>query len=108
MLAAAGAAAAFLSFPPSLVLLGMAAAIFGIAFAAIVSIGPWLAELYPPPLRTAATALFQWGRFVSLLAPLVTGGIAAQVGLGAAMGVSVGLFLIAALLWSRLPETLVR
>ena len=108
LLAAAGAAAAFLSFPPSLVLLGMAAAIFGIAFAAIVSIGPWLAELYPPPLRTAATALFQWGRFVSLLAPLVTGGIAAQVGLGAAMGVSVGLFLIAALLWSRLPETLVR
>ena len=75
---------------------------------AIVSIGPWLAELYPPALRTAATSMFQWGRFISLAAPLVTGGIAAHWGLPLAMGLAVVLFALAAFLWSRLPETLVR
>lgn len=108
LLAAGLAAALFLLSPPSPVLLGLATALFGVAFSAIVSIGPWLAELYPPALRTAATAMFQWGRFVSLLAPLATGGLAAQWGLPVAMSLSVALFSLAALLWSRLPETLVR
>ena len=108
LLSAGVAAGIFLLSPSSPVLLGLAAAAFGVSFSAIVSIGPWLAELYPPVLRTAATALFQWGRFVSLAAPLVTGGMAAHWGLPLAMSLSVALFALAALLWSRLPETLVR
>ena len=108
LLSAAAAALIFLASPPSAVMFGIAAAAFGISFSAIVTIGPWLAELSPPALRTAATAMFQWGRFVSLLAPLVTGGVAAQVGLPLAMSLSVALFTLAAFLWSRLPETLVR
>ena len=105
---AALAATVFLLLPPSLLLLGAAAIVFGLAFSAVVSLGPWLAELYPPELRTAATSMFQWGRFISLLAPLATGGVAAHWGLPAAMALSVGAFVLAATIWSRMPETLVR
>ncbi len=99
---------AFLLSPPTPLLLGALAAIFGIAFSAVVSIGPWLAELYPAELRTAATSMFQWGRFISLLAPLATAGIAAHWGLASAMALSVIAFSLAAAIWSRLPETLER
>ncbi|MGH6787647.1 MAG: MFS transporter [Novosphingobium sp.] len=108
LMLAGGAAAVFLVLPPSPLLLGVAAAGFGLSFSAVVSIGPWLAELYPRPLRTAATAMFQWGRFVSLAAPLATGAIAARWGLPLAMSLAVVLFALAGWLWSRLPETLER
>ena len=108
LLTSAVAVAAFLVAPPSPVLLGLFAAMFGVAFSAVVSIGPWLSELYPRELRTAATSMFQWGRFISLLAPVATGGFAAHFGLPAAMALAVIAFMLAALLWSRLPETLVR
>ena len=108
LLMSAVAVTAFLLAPPSPVLLGIFAALFGVAFSAVVSIGPWLSELYPPEMRTAATSMFQWGRFISLLAPLATGGVAARFGLGTAMALAVVAFMLAALLWSRLPETLVR
>jgi MFS family permease len=106
LLTAALAVAAFLMTPTSTLALGLAAAVFGLAFAAVVSIGPWLAELYPPSLRTAATSMFQWGRFVSLIVPPLTGALAAHWGLAAAMATAVGALSIAALIWSRLPETL--
>ena len=61
------AASALLLSPPTPLLLVIFAAVYGAAFSAVVSIGPWLAELYPPELRTAATSMFQWGRFISLL-----------------------------------------
>ena len=102
------AASALLLSPPTPLLLGIFAAVYGAAFSAVVSIGPWLAELYPPELRTAATSMFQWGRFISLLAPLATGSVAAHWGLRAAMGLSIVAFALAAAIWSRLPETLVR
>ena len=102
------AASALLLSPPTPLLLGIFAAVYGAAFSAVVSIGPWLAELYPPELRTAATSMFQWGRFISLLAPLATGSVAAHWGLRTAMGLSIVAFALAAAIWSRLPETLVR
>lgn len=74
------AASALLLSPPTPLLLGIFAAVYGAAFSAVVSIGPWLAELYPPELRTAATSMFQWGRFINLLAPLATGSVAAYWG----------------------------
>ena len=108
VLTASVAVTLFLVAGPSPLLLGALAALFGVAFSAVVSIGPWLAELYPRELRTAATAMFQWGRFISLLAPLATGGLAGFYGLRAAMALAIVAFALAALLWSRLPETLVR
>ena len=103
----AGAAGAlFLFAPPHVPLLGLAAACFGVAFAAVVTLGPWIAELYPPGLRAAATSMFQWGRFISLFAPLITAPLAARWGLGNAMLLGVAAFLVAGAIWSRLPETL--
>ena len=108
-LATAGiATVAFLLAPPSPVLLGVIAATYGVAFSAVVSVGPWLAELYPPVLRTAATSMFQWGRFVSLVVPPLTGGLAASWGLPAAMATAALAFAVSATIWSRLPETLGR
>ncbi len=108
LLTAALAVAIFLLSPTSPIMLGAVAAIFGAAFAAIVSIGPWLAELYPPVLRTAATSMFQWGRFVSLIVPPLTGALAAHWSLAAAMWTAVIPLIMSAAIWSHLPETLDR
>jgi dipeptide/tripeptide permease len=105
MLGAAAALTAFLLLPWGYSAV-LAAAAYGFCFSAVVSYGPWIAELYPPHLRSSATSIFQWGRFISLFSPLVTGALAGLVGLAAAMGLAAMLFLIAAWIWLRLPETL--
>ena len=105
---AAIAAAVFLLSPATPLLLGLIAICYGLGFSAVVSIGPWLAELYPPGLRTPATSMFQWGRFISLIIPPLTGQLALSWGLPAAMGIAVVALAIAATIWSRLPETLDR
>ena len=102
------AASALLLSPPTPLLLGIFAAVYGAAFSAVVSIGPWLAELYPPELRTAATSMFQWGRFISLLGTSRDWKCRRLLGLRGAMGLPVMAFARAAAIWSRLPETLVR
>ncbi len=83
----------------------MAAFGFGFAFAAVVTIGPWLAELYPAALRAPATSIFQWGRFASLVAPPASGALAVAIGLPSVMALAgVGL-LMSAWIWRQLPET---
>ena len=108
LLASAVAVAAFLLGPPVPLFLAASAATFGFAFSAVVTLGPWLAELYPSPLRTAGTSMFQWGRFISLLAPVLTGSLATYFGLRAAMGVATIALAGGALIWLRVPETLAR
>ena len=78
---------------------------FGFAFAAVVTLGPWLAELYPPALRGPATSIFQWGRFISLVVPPVSGAIAATLGLTVVMVMATAAFVVSALIWRSLPET---
>ena len=97
--------ALFLILPGPLWVQQAAAFGFGFAFAAVVTIGPWLAELYPPNLRGPATSIFQWGRFVSLFAPPLTGGLAAVIGLPLVMSLAALAFLSAGLVWRALPET---
>ena len=87
----------------SLICLGI---LYGFALSASVIWGPWLAELYPPHLKSTASSIFNWGRLVSFFSPLITGLIAEHFGLLAGMLVSSGVFLLAAVLWRRLPETL--
>lgn len=108
LLTAALAAAAFLLAPQQPAVLGVLAMLYGLAFSAVVSLGPWLAELYPANLRTAATSMFQWGRFISLVVPPLTGGLAAVWGLPMAMGTASIAFILSSIIWSRLPETLDR
>ncbi len=80
--------------------------IYGFALSASVVWGPWLAELYPPHLRSTAASIFNWGRLVSFFAPLITGTLAGAFGLQAAMLTGSIAFTVAAIIWLRLPETL--
>lgn len=95
----------FLMLPGPLWLRQIAVFGYGFTFAAVVTIGPWLAELYPPHMRGPATSIFQWGRFVSLFAPPLTGMLAATMGLPLVMALAALAFLSAGLVWRRLPET---
>lgn len=105
-LIAAGLFAALFVFIPGPLWAKQAAAFgFGFAFAAVASIGPWLAELYPSGLRPPATSIFQWGRCLSLFAPPVTGALAGAIGLPAVMALASSAFVLSGLIWRQLPET---
>ena len=90
---------------PLLFALGCA---YGFMIAASVIWGPWIAELYPPHLRSTAASIFNWGRIISFFAPIITGGVAEAYGLNAAMGLAAIAFGLATIVWLTLPETLDR
>ncbi len=81
---------------------------WGFAITASVAWAPWISELYPSRVRSSAMSIFNWGRIVSMTAPLVTGQIAASFGLEAAMALAIFGFGCAALVWFALPETVSR
>jgi MFS family permease len=83
---------------------------FGVGFAIAASViwPPWMAEIFPEALRATALSIFNWGRIVSLFAPLVTGAIAERHGLGPAMLLGPAALLVVAVLWRLFPETLRR
>ena len=92
--------------PITPVMLNIVALGYGAALACSVVWGPWLAELYPPHLKSTAASIFNWGRIVSFLAPLITGQIAEVFGLSVTMTIASVVFCAAAVLWISLPETL--
>lgn len=98
----------YLFAPLDVVGLEVVAFLYGAALACSTVWGPWLAELYPQHLRSTAASIFNWGRIVSFAAPLITGQMAEAFGLEATMSLASITFSIAALIWLRLPETLVR
>jgi len=81
---------------------------WGFAITASVAWAPWISELYPTRVRSSAMSIFNWGRIVSMTAPLVTGQIAASFGLSAAMLLAVLGFGLGAVVWFALPETVQR
>lgn len=107
-LVGAGAILVFLFAPLSHLGLGLAAAAYGWAISCSVVWGPWLTELYPSHLRSTAASIFNWGRVISFMAPLITGVLAEHVGLAPTMTVASAAFVLAALVWLALPETLSR
>lgn len=104
-LIAAAAIAVFLMAPTHLSLLAGIGAVYGFALSASVVWGPWLTELYPPHLKSTAASIFNWGRIVSFFAPLLTGAMAGNFGLGATMALASVTFAVAGVLWLALPET---
>lgn len=97
---------AYLSVPgvkSALMILGI---LYGFTLSASVIWGPWLAELYPPHLKSTASSIFNWGRLVSFFSPIITGLLAEHFGLVPAMLVSSAVFALAAVIWMKLPETL--
>jgi MFS family permease len=82
--------------------------IYGVMLSASAIWGPWLSELYPPHLRSTAASIYNWGRVISMTAPLITAPMAEAFGLAPVMCLASVSFLIAAVIWFRLPETVER
>lgn len=81
---------------------------YGIVLSCSAIWGPWLSELYPPHLRSTAASIFNWGRVISMTAPLITAPMAEAFGRAPVMSMASVAFLLAALIWFRLPETVVK
>ncbi len=105
---AAVAIAVFLSVPTDFTLLAGIGFVYGAALSASVIWGPWLAELYPPHLRSTAASIFNWGRIISFFAPLITAEVAGRFGLNVAMLLASISFGLAAVIWLMQRETLDR
>lgn len=68
--------------------------------------GAMLAELYPTAVRGAGQGFaYNFGRGMSALAPYAVGFVADRTGLGAALALNSGFFLLGAILVFTLPET---
>lgn len=80
--------------------------VFGLMLPASVIWGPWIAEMFPPHLRSTAASIFNWGRIISLFSPPITAAVAEGFGLAAAMALGGVSWFLAALVWRALPETL--
>ena len=98
----------FLYLPLGFAQLQFLALVIGASYASSVVWGPWLTELYPAHLRSTAASIFNWGRIISFMAPLVTAAIAERYGLTASMLLGSVAFTLAGIIWLRQPETLVR
>lgn len=98
----------FLFLPLDTWQLAAVAGVYGAAVSATLIWGPWLTELYPEHLRSTAASIFNWGRIISFIAPVLTGFMAGAVGLGVTMSMASVLLIMATIIWLRLPETLTR
>ena len=78
---------------------------YGVMLSCSAIWGPWLSELYPPHLRSTAASIFNWGRVISMTAPLITAPLAEVFGLAPVMSLASVSFLAAAAVWLSLPET---
>jgi MFS family permease len=68
--------------------------------------GAMLAELYPTSIRGAGQGFtYNFGRGLSALAPLIIGTLADRHGIGTALGISSGFFLLGAVLIFTLPPS---
>jgi MFS family permease len=88
--------------------LRLGGALWGFLITASVAWAPWMSELFPAHLRSTAMSIFNWGRIISMTAPLITGAIADRFGLEAAMALSAVGFIGGGLVWLMLPETVKR
>jgi MFS family permease len=107
-LLASGFIVLFLWLPNDITLLRTVGLLYGFSLSASVIWGPWIAELFPPHLRSTAASIFNWGRIISFFAPLITATVAQTWGLTAGMMLAAFSFAAAALVWLSLPETVER
>ncbi len=97
---------AYLTVAHTVPLLLLAGCAYGFTISASVIWGPWIAELYPAHLRSTAASIFNWGRIISFLAPLITARVAESFGLATAMMLAAVALAFAAVIWWTLPETI--
>jgi MFS family permease len=66
----------------------------------------YFAELFPVRLRPMGASLFHGGHVISILAPVVVTFVASHASLGLGMTLAPAAFLLGAVIWASLPETL--
>lgn len=98
----------YLFVPLPIGLLELTGFAYGLMLSCSTIWGPWLSELYPPHLRSTAASIFNWGRVISMTAPLITAPLAEAFGRAPVMSLASVSFLAAALIWFRMPETVSR
>lgn len=98
----------YLFVPMGMPLLELTGFAYGAMLSSSATWGPWLSELYPPHLRSTAASIFNWGRVVSMTAPLITAPLAEAFGLAPVMCLASISFVAAAAIWLSLPETMRR
>jgi MFS family permease len=98
----------YLFVPMPFAMLELTGFAYGIMLSCSAIWGPWLSELYPPHLRSTAASIFNWGRVISMTAPLITAPLAEAFGLAPVMSLASLSFLAAAAIWFSLPETIAR
>ena len=96
----------YLLAPSSVVLLGVLGFAYGAALACTYSWVVYFSEIFPVHLRPMGAALFHGGRIISFFAPALVALIAESYGLTAGMALAPVAFIVGAVLWYRLPETL--
>ena len=106
--AAAAIIPVYLFVPMPIGLLELTGFTYGVMLSCSASWGPWLSELYPPHLRSTAASIFNWGRVISMTAPLITAPLANEFGRAPVMSLASISFLAAAFIWLRLPETVIK
>jgi MFS family permease len=106
--AAAAIIPVYLFVPMPIGLLELTGFTYGIMLSCSAIWGPWLSELYPPHLRSTAASIFNWGRVISMTAPLITAPLAEAYGRAPVMSLASISFLAAAIIWLRMPETVNR
>jgi MFS family permease len=90
--------------PALLLLLGPFVAFFGTGY--FSGFGAITAEIYPTSIRATAQGLtYNVGRIASAIAPFTVASISQTSGFGVAFMVTAAAFLVAAALWSFIPET---
>ena len=91
--------------PLVLLVLSPVVAFFGTGF--FSGFGALTAEVYPTSIRATAQGFtYNTGRIASAAAPFTVASLAASHGFGAAFAVAGGAFLLAAIVWVWIPETL--
>jgi MFS family permease len=98
----------YLFVPMPIGLLELTGFTYGVMLSCSAIWGPWLSELYPPHLRSTAASIFNWGRVISMTAPLITAPLAETFGRAPVMSLASISFLAAAIIWLRMPETVVK
>jgi MFS family permease len=98
----------YLFVPLPIGLLELTGFAYGLMLSCSAIWGPWLSELYPPHLRSTAASIFNWGRVISMTAPLITAPLAESFGRAPVMSLASLSFLAAAIIWFRMPETVIR
>ena len=79
---------------------------YGLCLSCTYPWGVWFTEIFPVRLRPYGAALIHGGHVISLIAPFLTTWIAAAYGLPVAMTLAPAAFLLGAIAWVTLPETL--